>query len=392
MRPFRTWPDRWNYFRSVLEAHAPCTYIPQYDYAYSCVSSMLSRDVIVAGTVQSDDPLHYEHVHRLGRYWNAIVAVSDHIRDRVVAANAEVAERVHVIPNCIPVPSMPRRRCRATDRPIRLIYAGRLQQYQKRVLDLPEIMRALQRCDMRATLTICGSGDDEAQLKHRSLDLVACGAVTFTGIVGPRQLDELYRSHDIVVLPAEFEGMPLCLLEAMACGCVPIVCDIPSGVRQLVIDGDNGYRVSVGDTAAFADRIAALYHDRMALQVMGERAHAMVNEGYHTDLMIDAYQRVFAQAEGDLAAGRYARPAGDSIRPSPCLRPIRAQRVLEMWLVKLFLGTRYGRRILRYARSSSKMVRRGIRPLVLAIPDRLRRRIKLMLRPSCNPDDWIVPI
>lgn len=41
------------------------------------------------------------------------------------------------------------------------------------------------------------------------------------------------------------------LLEAMACGCIPIVSDLPS-LREWVVDGVNGRLVPVGDVDALA--------------------------------------------------------------------------------------------------------------------------------------------
>src|SRR5215471_7531992 len=69
------WGAHWQGMIQYLEERAPCIYIPTYDWRHSIVSPRLSNRVGIIGTVRSDDPLHYDHVARLGQYWNAIVCV-----------------------------------------------------------------------------------------------------------------------------------------------------------------------------------------------------------------------------------------------------------------------------------------------------------------------------
>ena len=45
-----------------------------------------------------------------------------------------------------------------------------------------------------------------------------------------RKLADLYRAHDCFILPSLNEGLPLCVIEALACGLRVIMTDLP-GIR-----------------------------------------------------------------------------------------------------------------------------------------------------------------
>src|SRR5262245_38037802 len=66
MRRQNSWRTRWQAMIRYLEERAPCIYLPNYDWQHSCVSPVLSKQVGIVGIVHSDDPLHYDHVSRLG--------------------------------------------------------------------------------------------------------------------------------------------------------------------------------------------------------------------------------------------------------------------------------------------------------------------------------------
>ena len=98
---------------------------------------------------------------------------------------------------------------------------------------------------------------------------------------GPtRDIASVWREHDLAILPSRGgEGLPRTLLESAACGRAALTTDVP-GCRDFVRDGEDGYVLSVGDAAGFAERIEALARDRALLSAMGESAAARVRNGY----------------------------------------------------------------------------------------------------------------
>jgi glycosyltransferase involved in cell wall biosynthesis len=65
---------------------------------------------------------------------------------------------------------------------------------------------------------------------------------------------DLFRQAQVVVSPTTHDGTPNTLLEAMACGCFPVVGDIES-LREWITPGENGLLVTPDDPRALAGAI-----------------------------------------------------------------------------------------------------------------------------------------
>jgi glycosyltransferase involved in cell wall biosynthesis len=311
------WRTRWQTLIDYLEVRAPCIYIPNYDWQHSCVSPQLSAQVGIVGIVHSDDPQHYEHVARLGHYWNAIVAVSPAIAGQVSALDPTLVPRLVTIPYGVPVlDRLPERRL-DPDAPLKIVYAGRLVQLQKRVLDLPNIVTALLDRGVPAELTIVGAGTEQGRLLDACRPLAARGAVRFLGTLPNERVLEVFEQSDVYVLTSDYEGLPVGLLEAMGRGCIPVVTDIRSGIPDLVREGVNGYRVPVGEIQAFTECLANLQRDVVLRQALASEAHHAVRMGgYCVEDMVRNYLGLFDRVLGEIQRGDYRRPAG-KIRPLP---------------------------------------------------------------------------
>jgi glycosyltransferase involved in cell wall biosynthesis len=295
-----------------LETHAPCIYIPNYDFGHSCVSPKLSDRIAIVGIVHSDDPQHYAHVARLGNYWNAVVAVSSAIAGETLQVQPALSPRLSVIPYGIASAVAFPERARTTRRWLRAIYAGRLDQPQKRVLDLPEIVKAAHELDVPLHLSIAGSGPAEAQLKERCETLGVGATIEFLGTLNSDALAKVLSEKDVFLITSAFEGLPIGVLEAMGQGCVPVVTDIRSGIRELVEDGVDGFCVTVGDSRAFARRLSALFCDPAKLRQMAEAAYARAASGrYRLDQMVRSYIELFEE----ITAETFHRPAGRILAP-----------------------------------------------------------------------------
>jgi glycosyltransferase involved in cell wall biosynthesis len=304
------WGRHWGGMVRYLEQCAPCIYLPNSDWRHSLVSSRLTSDVIVVGIVHSDDPLHYDHVRRMGRYWNAVVAVSDTVARRTAELCPDLAGRITTIPIGVRMPASRPRRPPAGDR-LRVIYHGILKQHQKRVLDLPRIVRATRDLGVPIVLTVVGAGPDESALRHAAESLVSEGAIRFHGVVSPDDMPAILDAHDVYLLASEFEGMPNALIEAMGRGLVPVVSRTVSGIPELVRDGKNGFMVPIGDAGAYADRLRTLWQHPFRRRRMAARAYRTVSNGhFRASDMVKSYLGVFDRAWDDARAGRFVRPKG----------------------------------------------------------------------------------
>jgi glycosyltransferase involved in cell wall biosynthesis len=244
--------------------------------------------------------------------------VSREVHDQTLRLDPTLAGRLTTVPYGVPVPDeIPPK---ADGGPLKLVYAGRLVEEQKRVLDLPRVVAACEARGVPVELTVIGGGADAARLEEACRALRAPGSVRFLGTLpNPDVLRELERS-DVFILTSAYEGLPVALLEAMARGCVPVVTRIRSGVSECVRDGENGFLVPVGDSAAFADRLAALHADPNLLHGLAAAARSAIRGGgYDVDTMVKRYADLFGRTSRDAASGAFVRPKG-RIRPPSYLK------------------------------------------------------------------------
>ena len=129
--------------------------------------------------VHSDDPVHYEHGLRLGATWNAVVAVNDAIsREVKVVWTCRIGCTPFLMAFHFPH-SANRRRGRPRSFP--LLYARRSSRYQKRVLDLPCILKALAARGVAVELTVAGSGPDQREFLLYSAQSLVDGQMRLWG-------------------------------------------------------------------------------------------------------------------------------------------------------------------------------------------------------------------
>jgi glycosyltransferase involved in cell wall biosynthesis len=321
IRSWWSWEARWNCMIEYLRDRAPCIYIPNHDFAYSCVAPALPEDVGVVGVVHSDDPQHYAHARHLGRFWNATVGVSQAIVENLGSMEPGLQTRLRVIEYGVPAASKPMPRPADEDRPLRIIYAGRLVQEQKRVLDLPRIVDGLERLGVSATLTVVGGGADRKALESASAQWVDCGVIRFAGILSNADVIRELRAHDALLLVSDYEGLPITVLEAMAAGCVPVVTALRSGIPELVRNGENGFTVDVGDIEAFVERLATLQREPHLRERLSARAFETLHEnGFTLDAMTERYLDLFRVIGKELEDGAFRRPSG-RVESVPWARP-----------------------------------------------------------------------
>ena len=241
--------------------------------------------VVRMGIVQSHEPGPYAGMRRYAPWLDAGVGVS-RVVEQELASMLELKQvRVEYIPYGIEFGEPPAPRSFDAHQPLRLIYLGRLIEEQKRVSRFVELVRRLDAKKVNVTFTIAGDGPDGATLRR---ELSNVDWVQFTGAVPNAQTGALLDQSDVFILLSDYEGLPLSLLEAMGRGVVPLVSDLPSGLREVVGD-DCGFRVPVGDVGRAAEIISDLAGHRNELTSRSERCCQTARESYSADRMAGRY-------------------------------------------------------------------------------------------------------
>ncbi len=96
---------------------------------------------------------------------------------------------------------------------------------------------------------------------------------------------------DVFCLPSDYEGLPMVILEAMSFG-KPIIASNVGGIKEIVLNGDNGY-VLENDPTVFADMIQLILSDNAMLNSMSRRSEEIFKEMLTIDNMVDGYMNVY---------------------------------------------------------------------------------------------------
>lgn len=303
-----------------LAGDVPAVVIPNYtDIACAAAMQLRARGARTIAVAHTDET-YYADLARTYSHWDAGVGVSrtcvEWLRDIERTTRPGRAERpLEHIPCVAPVSQAPR--TVPVGGPLRIIYAGRMVQVQKRIHDLLKVVDGLEARAVAYELHMVGDGVDlpgwRAALATRSLHH---GSVQVHGRQSPAWVERMLPTMDVSILVSEFEGTSVSMLEAMGAGVVPSVTAVRSGVTDWVQDGVTGIVVPVGDCDAMAERLAQLARDRTRLSTLGRAAWARVKKDASIDVMAEKYRSLFDRA----------RASAD-----PCVAGDLGLRLLERW-------------------------------------------------------------
>jgi glycosyltransferase involved in cell wall biosynthesis len=192
--------------------------------------------------------------------------------DRIYWVGAGYRDDLFFAPSSIPDPA--------------LLYVGKYGAAK----GLPWLLDAFERLATRRPglrLHIAGGGSgEEAEALRRRMDRLA-PAVVQHGQLTQSQLAELARRSTVCVLPSFYEGLPLVLVEALACGCRLVATRLPGIVEELaprfgealaLVDPPRLEAVDrplPDDTPAFVDRLADAIEKALEAQPIGDPTRSM---------------------------------------------------------------------------------------------------------------------
>jgi glycosyltransferase involved in cell wall biosynthesis len=136
-----------------------------------------------------------------------------------------------------------------------------------------EAVRRLLDDGVAVHLDILGSGPHEPQVRAGVEELHLAQAVTLHGSRSEDEVLAALQSSHVLLLPScgLGEAAPVAVMEAMACGLVPVA-SIIGGTPDMIEDGVDGYLVPQRDAASLAERIRSLAEDPQRRGRMGHAA------------------------------------------------------------------------------------------------------------------------
>jgi glycosyltransferase involved in cell wall biosynthesis len=146
-------------------------------------------------------------------------------------------------------------------------------------------------------LLVVGNGVEREALKEQAASLGISSKVAFLGPRNRDELLELYNLSDLFALASYAEGLPRVVIEAMACGCIPVATSVGS-VPAVVKNGFNGFLVAPGNYEELAGKIMeATAYPAEKIALMQRRACSTVADEFDsrktTKQMIDSINALF---------------------------------------------------------------------------------------------------
>jgi glycosyltransferase involved in cell wall biosynthesis/tRNA A-37 threonylcarbamoyl transferase component Bud32 len=158
-----------------------------------------------------------------------------------------------------------------------------------RVKNLGLLLRACAQLRDRAVAFHCvsvGDGVCRGELEALRSELGLEDVVEFVGAQEQRAVADWWQRARVAVLTSESEGMPICLMEAGACG-VPAVATAVGGVPEFLEHRKSGLLVPPGDTDRLADALQRLLERPEEAAEMGRAARARVVEKFSLTRQVD---------------------------------------------------------------------------------------------------------
>ena len=222
--------------RVCVQAFNPDIIHSHHLWILSALARNIAPDVPIVTTCHGSDLRQFrkcvhlrEQILKGCRRLDAVMALSEAQKKEIAALYHLPMTRIHVVgagyndrlftPQEKPPPT-----------PVRLVYAGKLSNAK----GVPWLLRALSKIralPWRLHLVGGGSGQEQQTCLRLAHDLGE--RVKVHGAVSQHELATIMKQSHIFVLPSFYEGLPLVVLEALACGCRVIATNLP-GINEIL--------------------------------------------------------------------------------------------------------------------------------------------------------------
>jgi alpha-maltose-1-phosphate synthase len=233
---------------------------------------------------------------------DACVAVSDFTAD-AVAAGLNIP-RPHTILNAVDTeffspPPNDMRSHRQSSEPFKLLFVGNFT-LRKGADLMPAIMQRLGpgfHLDFTSGLRARASHDHPANMRN-------------IGTLSRAQVRDAYRDAHALLFPSRLEGLPLTVMEALACG-TPVIATNTSSLPEAVTSGFNGFLCATNEIDSFCEAARALAAEPKRWTRMSIDARLRAERQFSRDRLVTQYVNLARQ----LASERHRQNDPDT-RPT----------------------------------------------------------------------------
>jgi glycosyltransferase involved in cell wall biosynthesis len=205
--------------------------------------------------------------------------------------------------------------------PLRLAVVTRLAP-NKRVDHALSALRILHRRGFGASMVVVGTGDGDAFLRQKAVDLGLRESVKFTGLLPEPEKDVILREAHLLLHTSVREGWGLNVIEANALGTPAVVYPVP-GLIESTLHDRTGLVAERETAEALADRVVELLADDARYQRLRHQAWDRAKTMHWSQVLPPACDWLEARARGEPlpADDLVAAEAGGDSRDFGCVKP-----------------------------------------------------------------------
>ncbi len=256
---------------------------------------------------QCHDIFRHQHKIRLALdrlanlFTDHIIAVSDSTRKFLLEMEKIPYKKVALIYNSVdlarffPDSPGPQRQYREkyglpAEGPL-VLGVGRLAP-QKNFPGFLRVAAALSRRRPEVCFAIAGAGPDRLSLESLARQLGLAHRVHFLGYVS--DMRELYWAGDVLFFPSLYEGTPMAVLEAMACG-LPVVASQVDGAAEILTDGHDALLAPPEQLQALEQRLDEVLRDPGLARRLAHKALIKVRDHFAAPVMAHKVENLYLQ-------------------------------------------------------------------------------------------------
>jgi glycosyltransferase involved in cell wall biosynthesis len=139
-------------------------------------------------------------------------------------------------------------------------------------------------------MVLVGNGSLEQNLKELAQESGKGAFIHFPGL--QQNVPHWLSAMDAFVLSSHREGLPMSVLEAMACE-LPVVSTAVGGLNELICSDETGFLTEPGNATSMTKCLQRLVSNPKLVQRVGRAGAEMVRRDYSVDKMRDAYFEVY---------------------------------------------------------------------------------------------------
>lgn len=186
---------------------------------------------------------------------------------------------------------------RGASSPLRALYLGYLGR-DKGSFDLLEAAQEIKRRQIPLTFELIGEDlyPGDVDTLRKQVEVTGLGkTVELLPFVNGAEKMAAFGRADLLVYPSYHEGMPMAVIEAMACG-LPIVATRVGGLPDLVSEGVNGLLVEARNPAQLAEALIRLASDPALRHALGTSSYRIAFEQYDMECLVPKLTAIYQRA------------------------------------------------------------------------------------------------